>query len=157
MWSFENSCAGKFKFRLNMLCNGVWYWESLSQEGQYWIEVSGYHVVNITFEHERGSGGKLDRNCVMRTFNCSIAGLHPQSPRHFARQPSARVSQILPQSRDCSCYVSRPILAPPPLWLQIHTDLCAHDFAHSPDLWHQPRLRSVTAPKDGDFVELILL
>jgi hypothetical protein len=36
--------------------------------------------------------------------------------------------------RDCSCYVSRPILAPPPLWLQKHTDLRAHEFAHSPDL-----------------------
>ena len=31
---------------------------------------------------------------------------------------------VLPlQSRDCSCYVSRPILAPPLLWLQKHTDL----------------------------------
>jgi len=46
----------------------------------------------------------------------------------------------LPQSRDCSCYVSRPILAPPPLWLQKQTDLRAHDFAHSPHLWYQPRL-----------------
>jgi hypothetical protein len=50
----------------------------------------------------------------------------------------------LPQSRDSSCYVSRPILAPPPLWLQQHTDLRAHDFAHSADLWHQPRLANVT-------------
>jgi len=38
-----------------------------------------------------------------------IAGLHPQSPSHFARQPSARVSGLtvlLAESRDCSCYVS---------------------------------------------------
>jgi hypothetical protein len=48
----------------------------------------------------------------------------------------------LPQSRGC--YVSRRILAPPPLWLQKHTDLRANDFAHSPDLWHQPRLAKVT-------------
>jgi len=51
---------------------------------------------------------------------------------------------LLPQSHDCSCYVSRPILTPPPLWLQKRTDLRAHGFAHSPDLWHQPRLATVT-------------
>jgi hypothetical protein len=71
--------------------------------------------------------------------------LHPQRPRYFAWKPSARVSQILLPSclsHDCSCCVSRPILAPPPLWQQKHTR--AHDFAHSPDLWHQPRLANVT-------------
>jgi hypothetical protein len=39
-----------------------------------------------------------------------IARLHPQSPRHFAWQPSAQVSQIyflLPQSHDCSHYVRK--------------------------------------------------
>jgi hypothetical protein len=41
---------------------------------------------------------------------------------------------LLPQSRDSSYYVSRLILAPPPLLLQIHTDLRAHDFAHASDL-----------------------
>jgi len=51
---------------------------------------------------------------------------------------------LLPQSRDSSCYVSRPIPAPPPLWLEKHTDLCAHDFAHSPDIWHQLRLATFT-------------
>jgi len=51
---------------------------------------------------------------------------------------------ILPQSRDCSCYVSRPILAPPSLWLQKHTDLRVHDFAQSTDLWYQPRFANVT-------------
>jgi hypothetical protein len=50
---------------------------------------------------------------------------------------------LLPQSHDCSCYVSRPVLAYPPLWLQKHTDLRAHNFAHSPDLCHQPRLANV--------------
>jgi hypothetical protein len=51
---------------------------------------------------------------------------------------------LLPQSHDSSSYVSRPILAPPPLWLHKHTDLRAHDFAHSPDLWLQPRLAKFT-------------
>jgi hypothetical protein len=54
------------------------------------------------------------------------------------------VTVLLPQSRDCSCYVSGPILTPPPLWLHKHTDLRAHDFAHSPDFWHQPRLANLT-------------
>ena len=46
----------------------------------------------------------------------------------------------LPQSHDCSYYVSSRILSPPPPWRQKHTDLRAQDFANSPDLWHQPRL-----------------
>ena len=46
------------------------------------------------------------------------------------------LTALLPQSRDINCYVSRPILAPTTLWLQTHThtDLRAHDFAHSADL-----------------------
>ena len=39
-----------------------------------------------------------------------------------------------PQSRDCSCYVSRPILAPPPLWWQKHADHRAYYCALLPDL-----------------------
>jgi len=34
-----------------------------------------------------------------------------------------------------------------PTWLQIHTDLRAHDFAHSADLWHQPRHVNVTCAR----------
>jgi len=41
------------------------------------------------------------------------------------------------------CCVSRWSLAPPPLWLQKHTDLQAHDFAHSRDLWRQPSVANV--------------
>ena len=51
---------------------------------------------------------------------------------------------LLFQSHDSSCYVSRQIPAPPPLWLQKHTDPRAHDFAQSPDLWHQSRFVNVT-------------
>lgn len=58
-----------------------------------------------------------------------------------------KLTTLLPQSHDyCSCYVSRRILAPAPLWLQKHNHLCAHGFAHSYSLWHQPRLPNVTCP-----------
>jgi len=56
----------------------------------------------------------------------------------------ANLTALLPQSRDYSCYLSRPILAPPPLRLQNHTDLRAHDFAQFPNFWCQPRLANVT-------------
>jgi len=46
------------------------------------------------------------------------------------------LTALLLQPRDCRYYVITRILAHPPLWLQKHADLCAHDFAHSPDLWH---------------------
>ena len=39
-----------------------------------------------------------------------------------------------------SAKVSARILAPSPLRLQKHTNLRAHEFAHSPLLWHHPRL-----------------
>jgi hypothetical protein len=69
-----------------------------------------------------------------------------QSPSFCMTAFSASLTYLtlLPQSRDSSCYVSRPILAPPPLWLHKHTDLRAHDFAQSPGLWHQHRLTNVT-------------
>ena len=51
---------------------------------------------------------------------------------------------LIPQSRDSSYYVSRPILAPPPLRLQKHIDLRAHDSEHFPHLWHQPRFVNIT-------------
>ena len=51
---------------------------------------------------------------------------------------------LLPQSYDCSCYVSRPTLASSPLWLRKHTVLRAYDFAHRLILWHHPRLVNVT-------------
>lgn len=73
------------------------------------------------------------------------AGLRPQaqSPRHFGWQPSGSLTihtVLLPQSRDCSYCVSRQILPPPQLWLQKTNDLPPHEFAHRPDLCHQPRL-----------------
>ena len=51
---------------------------------------------------------------------------------------------LLPHSHDSSCYVSRPVLAPPPLWVQKHTDLRPYGFAHSPGMWHQPRFANFT-------------
>jgi hypothetical protein len=51
---------------------------------------------------------------------------------------------LLHQPPDSSCYVSRRILAPPSLALQLHADLRAYYFAHCPDLWHNPRLANFT-------------
>jgi hypothetical protein len=48
------------------------------------------------------------------------------------------------QPHDVSYYVSRRILAPPPLTLQKHTDPRAHGFAHSSELWRHHRLANVT-------------
>jgi hypothetical protein len=64
---------------------------------------------------------------------------------------------LLHQLHDCICYVRRRILALPPLWLQKHTSLSAHDFAHSPDLWHHPTLAIVTSARSWRLLEWILL
>ena len=58
----------------------------------------------------------------------------------------------LPQSQDCSCYVRRRVLAPPPLRLQKHADLHVRDFASPPVEWHRPKLSHFTCPlKLGTF------
>jgi hypothetical protein len=78
----------------------------------------------------------------------AIAGLHPQSLRHFTRRSSVLVSQTVRPS-----YLSH--MTADTTWadeywhLHIsdwnkHTDLRAHNFAHSPKLWHQPRLVNFT-------------
>jgi hypothetical protein len=70
-----------------------------------------------------------------------------EAPSFFMTAFSASVTKLttlLSQSRDCSCYVSRRVLAPPPLWLLEHNYIRAHDLAHSPDLWHRPRLLNIS-------------
>jgi hypothetical protein len=92
------------------------------------------------------SRGKL-RAGTKSNHSDTVAGFSLQSRRHFAWQTSARVlnfTALLPHSHDHSFYVSRPVLAPPLLLLQEHADLRAHDFAHFPELWHQPRLADIT-------------
>ena len=54
------------------------------------------------------------------------------------------LTTLLPRPHDYIHYVSRPILTPPPLWMQKNTDLRAHDFVHCYHLWHQPRLANIT-------------
>ena len=63
-----------------------------------------------------------------------------QRPRHFVR-PSTRVSQTLRHFLHSVTWLQ---ILPPPLQLQKHAYLCAHDFAQSAMLWHQPRLANVT-------------
>jgi hypothetical protein len=55
-----------------------------------------------------------------------------------------KLMALLPQSHDCSCYVSRRIMKHPPLWLPKRTDLRAHNLVHSPDVWRRPRLANFT-------------
>jgi hypothetical protein len=65
---------------------------------------------------------------------------------------------VLPQSHDCSCYVSRTVLAPPPLWLQKHTLIYAHTTPRTlPGCDTCLGSLKSPAPAAGDFVELILL
>jgi hypothetical protein len=64
---------------------------------------------------------------------------------------------LLPQSHNCIYNVKRRILPPPPLRLQKHTDLCAHNSSIL--LTYDLRLGSLTlhAPEAGYFIKLILL
>jgi len=90
------------------------------------ITVCRLHTDTHTYvAYSRVTSTKSSSFCIM-TFSASLTNL----------------TVLLLQAHDWSCYVSRPILAPPPLR---HTDLRAYDeFVQSTDLWHQPRLDNVT-------------
>ena len=51
---------------------------------------------------------------------------------------------LLPQSHDCSWCISRWIVAPSPLWLQKHTDVCSLHCTYSSNLYRRPRLTILT-------------
>jgi len=67
-----------------------------------------------------------------------IAGLHPWSSRHFARQHSAWVSLTL-QSPTSVTWLQllrkQTNTVTPSALTAEHNDLRAHDFGHSPNLW----------------------
>jgi len=54
---------------------------------------------------------------------------------------------LLHQSHDVTYYVSSPVSAPAPLIMKKHTDIDAHDFAYSPDLWRQAKLTNITCAR----------
>ena len=84
---------------------------------------------------------------ILFSYVLFIAGLHPQSfPSYYVTTfgaSLAKLTVLLPQPRDVSYYVTRPILTSTGLVPQKQTDLRAHDFAHSPVMW-QARLTNVT-------------
>ena len=70
------------------------------------------------------------------------------------------LTTYLPQSHDRNCYIRRPVLAPPPVWLQKHTDLLIYTYTISHTLSTcDISLGSLSLPAfaAGDVVELILL
>ena len=93
------------------------------------------------------------------SFQCKsvTATKSPQFFRTTFSESLTNLTVLLPQSRDSSCYVSRPILALPPLWLHKHTVLRAQIFAHCHEWSHDFGSLSLPAPEAGDFVELLLL
>jgi hypothetical protein len=89
-----------------------------------------------------GALRKVTITVAMLALVCrNIAGLHPQSPRHSARQPSSPVltnpTVFVTELHEYSYYVSRQTVLPPQSWMQKHIDLRAHDFAHCTDFWHE--------------------
>jgi hypothetical protein len=72
-------------------------------------------------------------------------------PRQNNCQDQVNKHSWVTQLHDCSCYVSIRIPTPPPLCLQNHADLRAHDSVPSLDLWHQPRFANVTWVWNGGY------
>jgi len=110
------------------------------------------HNIPLTSWHETSSVHKASLNnlktSLKRRSSSTYSTILPiKSPSFCKTSFSAILINLttrLPQSRDCSCYVSRPILEPPPIRLQKHIDLREYDFAHSPYSWHEPTVVNVT-------------
>ena len=92
------------------------------------------------------------------------SGITSKKSPPFRTTPSSAslptITALLHQSRDCSCYVSRPILARPLLCLQKHTNLLT--YAHTirrtlPTCDISLGSLALPTSEAGDFVELILL
>ena len=83
----------------------------------------------------------------------------PKSPSFYMTTFSAsltKLTALLPQSHDYSCYVSRPIMAPPPIWL--HKLIYAHTTSRTlPTCDINLDSLTLPVPEAGDFVELIVL
>jgi len=104
-------------------------------------------VLRAGLENSRST--KKNREChypVLTALSCwSFVLQHRQQNKTLdSPSPSRRTFQLLPQIRDSGYCVYKWIQAPPTLWVQKHTDLRAHFFAHSPGLWHQLRLTNIT-------------
>ena len=79
-----------------------------------------------------------------------------KSPSFCVKTFSAGLTNLLPHSHDCRYYVSRRMLACPPIWLRKYTDLRAHDLAQCFCLRQQLGSLTLPAPEVGDLVELIV-
>ena len=91
--------------------------------------------------------------CTHLVIVCA-AELRQQSPPSFFMTTfSASLTNL-----DCSYYVSRPILATPPLWSHRNTLIYTKTTPHTLSTCNiSPDSITLSAPKAGDFVELILL
>jgi hypothetical protein len=107
-----------------------------------WTSVNWKHKIS---SHDTRNAPVVVGICV-RQQDSSIARLCPQSLRRFVWILLSLVWHTngppTPQSRACSCLVSRQILEPPSLWIQ--TDMREHVFAQSFDLWEQFRQANAT-------------
>ena len=125
----------------------------LKKTGPHAMDSSGWGTEQVMSEWTVGvqklwaSASPVQKVLASREIICYGRITSTKSPSFCVRTFSAsltNLSALLPQSRDTSCYVSKPILVPPPLWLHKHTDLRAYGFAHSPDMWLLARLGKFT-------------
>ena len=118
--------------------NKTWIFRQIFEKFKYQISLK-------FFQWEPGWFFRTDGQTHAHTYHTSM-------PRFRASLTNFKI--LLPQSRDYRCHV---ILTHPPFWLQKHTDLRAHDFAHLPTCDISLGALMLSAPEAGDFVKLILV
>jgi hypothetical protein len=92
------------------------------------LAVVGYDQLLVLIM-DNGTGRTLYRTGGVGVEKKNVGRLHPQSPRHFVRQPSVRVSQtlrpLLPQSRDRSYLLNQTNT------LRVHRSDCRNMAAYA--------------------------
>jgi hypothetical protein len=120
-------------------------WWGVSRWVRSWF-VDNEETLAYLRHSRRGRG----MHCLLHTsVYCLFTS--PESPSLCIATCSTTVTNLtvlLPQSRDCNCYVSRRILAPSSLRLPKINELRPHDWiTQSPDLLPQPGFRKITCAR----------
>jgi len=116
------------------ICN-IWY--SSRTFHLYYASPIGYRGAGFTLQvsspYPVNQQFLLPVMCSQYNVNPKYSGITSIKSPPFCMTPSSasltNLTALLPQSRDCSCYVSRPLLAPAPLRMQKHADVLT--YAHT--------------------------
>jgi hypothetical protein len=118
------------------------------------VEVKLYTSVPLLWLH---GVGRVNLTASLKAYNRSTSKKSPTICMTTFSTSLTNLTALPRQQHDSSYYVIRWILTSPPLWLQKHTHVGTHKFAHPLNGWHQPRLANFTCALSWRHCGIILV